>query len=152
MPAGGFPGWSAGLLPALQALVMPAVALAMPQAGVLTRVARAAVLETMPVDALARRALDDLSRLLDLERPAIDGACVGTHAHLFGADRWSRGAYTYSSVGGATAPEALQAPVDDTLFFAGEYTDPEDAGTVEAALASGRRSAAQVLERLDGRR
>ncbi|MFB2606115.1 ABC transporter permease, partial [Rhizobium phaseoli] len=50
MPAGGFPGWGAGLLPALQALVLPAFALAMPQAGVLTRVARSAVLETMHED------------------------------------------------------------------------------------------------------
>ncbi|MBB3388647.1 peptide/nickel transport system permease protein [Rhizobium sp. BK275] len=50
MPAGGFPGWDAGLLPALQALLMPAVALALPQAGVLTRVARSAVLDTMHED------------------------------------------------------------------------------------------------------
>jgi peptide/nickel transport system permease protein len=50
MPAGGFPGWEAGFLPALQALLMPAVALALPQAGVLTRVARSAVLDTMHED------------------------------------------------------------------------------------------------------
>ena len=50
MPAGGFPGWDAGLLPALHALVMPAVALALPQAGVLTRVTRSAVLDTMHED------------------------------------------------------------------------------------------------------
>ena len=50
MPAGGFSGWDAGLLPALQALVMPAVALALPQAGVLTRVTRSAVLDTMHED------------------------------------------------------------------------------------------------------
>lgn len=56
MPAGGFPGWNEGFLPALQALVMPAVALAMPQAGVLTRVARSAVLETMHED-FARTAM-----------------------------------------------------------------------------------------------
>jgi monoamine oxidase len=113
---------------------------------------RAAVLETTPVDALVRQALDDLSRLLGLDRGAIDGACVGTHVHLFGSDPWSRGAYTYSGVGGASAPADMQVPHEDTLFFAGEYTDPEDVGTVDAALASGRRSAAQVLARLDGRR
>ncbi len=50
MPAGGFPGWEAGFLPALQALLMPAVALALPQAGVLTRVSRSAVLDTMHED------------------------------------------------------------------------------------------------------
>ncbi|MGR9169995.1 ABC transporter permease [Rhizobium sp. KDH_Rht_773_N] len=50
MPAGGFPGWEGGFLPALQALLMPAVALALPQAGVLTRVSRSAVLDTMHED------------------------------------------------------------------------------------------------------
>tara|TARA_R110002051_G_scaffold27322_3_gene65812 strand:- start:10690 stop:11637 length:948 start_codon:yes stop_codon:yes gene_type:complete len=50
MPAGGFPGWEAGLLAGFQALLLPAVALALPQAGVLTRVSRAAVLEVMNED------------------------------------------------------------------------------------------------------
>nr|WP_246413733.1 ABC transporter permease [Martelella radicis] len=44
-PAGGFPGWEAGFLAALNALVLPAIALAIPQAAVLTRVTRTAVLE-----------------------------------------------------------------------------------------------------------
>lgn len=50
MPAGGFPGWRSGLVPAFQALLLPALALALPQAGVLTRVARSAVLETIHED------------------------------------------------------------------------------------------------------
>ncbi len=50
MPAGGFPGWNAGVCAALKALVLPTVALALPQAGVLTRVTRAAVLEVMDED------------------------------------------------------------------------------------------------------
>jgi peptide/nickel transport system permease protein len=50
MPAGGFPGWGAGVWPAVMALLMPAVALALPQAGVLTRVTRSAVLETLNED------------------------------------------------------------------------------------------------------
>src|SRR5690606_23831631 len=50
MPAGGFPGWDAGIVAALKALVLPAIALALPQAAVLTRVARSAVLENMHED------------------------------------------------------------------------------------------------------
>ncbi|WP_176085001.1 ABC transporter permease [Martelella sp. HB161492] len=45
LPAGGFPGWEAGFWPALKALILPSVALAIPQAAVLTRVTRAAVIE-----------------------------------------------------------------------------------------------------------
>jgi peptide/nickel transport system permease protein len=50
VPAGGFPGWEAGLGPALAALVLPAIALALPQAAVLIRVTRSAVLETLNED------------------------------------------------------------------------------------------------------
>ncbi|MBU0801583.1 MAG: ABC transporter permease [Alphaproteobacteria bacterium] len=44
-PAGGFPGWDAGFWIALKALLLPSIALAIPQAAVLTRVTRAAVIE-----------------------------------------------------------------------------------------------------------
>ena len=50
MPAGGFPGWGNGVWPALKALALPAIALALPQAGVLTRVTRSAVLDILHED------------------------------------------------------------------------------------------------------
>jgi peptide/nickel transport system permease protein len=49
-PAGGFPGWGAGAGAALHALVLPALALALPQAAVLTRVARSSALEVIGRD------------------------------------------------------------------------------------------------------
>ncbi|MCW1753902.1 ABC transporter permease [Rhizobium acaciae] len=76
MPAGGFPGWSAGLTPALQALVMPAVALAMPQAGVLTRVARSAVLDTMHEDFARTAVAKGLSRSAVLWRHIVPNALI----------------------------------------------------------------------------
>ncbi len=48
--AGGFPGWEAGFWPALKALILPAVALAAPQAAILARVLRTALLDTMNED------------------------------------------------------------------------------------------------------
>ncbi|MGP2492834.1 ABC transporter permease [Mesorhizobium sp. PUT5] len=50
VPAGGFPGWSAGAGPALKALVLPAVALALPQAAILARVTRSALVEVLSED------------------------------------------------------------------------------------------------------
>ncbi|HEV7369655.1 ABC transporter permease [Arenibaculum sp.] len=50
LPAGGFPGWQAGIGPALAALVLPAVSLALTEAAILARVARSAVLETLGED------------------------------------------------------------------------------------------------------
>jgi monoamine oxidase len=35
--------------------------------------------------------------------------------------------------------------VDDTLYFAGEATDIEEAGPVGGALASGQRAAREIL-------
>ncbi|WP_126975109.1 ABC transporter permease [Frigidibacter oleivorans] len=49
LPAGGFPGWSDPAA-ALRALILPAVALALPQAAILARVLRAALIETMAED------------------------------------------------------------------------------------------------------
>jgi ABC-type dipeptide/oligopeptide/nickel transport system permease component/ABC-type transport system substrate-binding protein len=43
-PASGFPGWQAGIGPALTALILPTLALALPQAAQIARVARAALL------------------------------------------------------------------------------------------------------------
>lgn len=76
MPAGGFPGWNGGLLPALKALVMPAVALALPQAGVLTRVARSAVLDTMHEDFARTAVAKGLSRSTVLWRHIVPNALV----------------------------------------------------------------------------
>jgi len=54
LPAGGFPGWSAA--GAIAALLLPAVALALPRAAVLGRMTRAALLEVLeePYVAVAR--------------------------------------------------------------------------------------------------
>ena len=48
--AGGFPGWSAGVGPAMRALTLPAIALAMPQAAILARVLRQALIDTLHED------------------------------------------------------------------------------------------------------
>nr|CAD6407352.1 ABC transporter permease [Rhizobium sp. Q54] len=50
MPAGGFPGWQEGFGAGMQALLLPAIALALPQAAVLTRVTRTAVLDNIGED------------------------------------------------------------------------------------------------------
>jgi peptide/nickel transport system permease protein len=48
--AGGFPGWDAGLLVGLKALLLPAIALALPQASILARVMRSSLLDTLHED------------------------------------------------------------------------------------------------------
>jgi len=62
------------------------------------------------------------------------------------ADPYARGGYSYVTVGGRGAREILAAPLEDTLYFAGEATDTEgEAGTVAGALRSGIRAARRIL-------
>jgi monoamine oxidase len=90
---------------------------------------------------LVRQALASVRSVFrDAEDP--DAAYV----HDWQADPWARGAYSYVRVGGEGAREALAAPLEDTLFFAGEAADTEgEAGTVAGALQSGMRAAREVL-------
>ena len=61
------------------------------------------------------------------------------------ADRYARGGYSYLRAGGKGAREALRRPLRRTLYFAGEATDSEEAGTVAGALRSGIRAAREIL-------
>jgi peptide/nickel transport system permease protein len=64
--AGGFPGWSeedgGGLWPGIQALLLPAMALAAVQTAILTRVTRSAVLDTLREDFVRTARAKGLSR------------------------------------------------------------------------------------------
>jgi len=82
------------------------------------------------------------ARLIFGVRPALSAALM----HDWRSDPFARGAYSYVLIGGKGARESLAAPVADTLYFAGEATDPEESGTVGGALASGVRAARQALE------
>lgn len=74
-------------------------------------------------------------------RALLAAACAQDWMH----DPFSRGGYSYVLVGGMGAREELGAPLDDTVFFAGEATDSEEPGTVAAALRSGQRAAREAL-------
>lgn len=60
--SGGFPGWEAGIGPALRALFLPAVALALSEAAILSRVTRSAMLETLGQDYIRTARAKGLSR------------------------------------------------------------------------------------------
>jgi peptide/nickel transport system permease protein len=74
--AGGFPGWEAGLGPALKALILPAVALALPQAAILARVLRSALIETLGQDYIRTARAKGLTRGQALRRHALRNALI----------------------------------------------------------------------------
>ncbi|MDJ0367451.1 NAD(P)/FAD-dependent oxidoreductase [Hymenobacter sp. H14-R3] len=101
-----------------------------------------------PAEAVLQQALESLSYLLDKSLHEIEAQLVGYYVHNWGNEPYAYGAYSYPTVGGATARAALAAPVADTLFFAGEGVyEGLAAGTVEAALVSGQVAARTLLAR-----
>ncbi|SNT73946.1 ABC transporter permease [Paracoccus seriniphilus] len=75
-PPGGFPGWDAGFGPAFSALVLPSIALAIPQAAVLTRVTRAAVIEVANEDFVRTARAKGLSRNRALWRHTVPNSLL----------------------------------------------------------------------------
>jgi len=72
--AGGFPGFEEGILPALGALLLPAIALALPQAAILARVTRSAVVEVLGEDYIRTARAKGLSGRTVLWRHAVRNA------------------------------------------------------------------------------
>jgi len=90
-------------------------------------------------------AFESLGTLFGISRRRARSLIVATHFHDWSRDPFSRGAYSYQTVGGAGAPARLARPIEDTLFFAGEATERLTSGTVPAAVISGRRAAKRAL-------
>lgn len=97
-------------------------------------------------DALLAAALRSVGMVFGQER-ALKAQLDAALVQDWQADPCSRGGYSYVRVGGEGARERLAEPLDDTLYFAGEATDVEEAGTVAGALRSGERGAREVLKK-----
>jgi peptide/nickel transport system permease protein len=76
LPAGGFPGWSAGLWAGLRSLILPAVSLAVVQAAILARVTRSAVLDMLREDFVRTARAKGLSRGAALRRHVLRNAMI----------------------------------------------------------------------------
>ncbi|MEQ9639983.1 MAG: ABC transporter permease [Alphaproteobacteria bacterium] len=74
--AGGFAGWDAGMLPALQSLLLPAIALAAFQVAVLARITRSSVLEVAREDFVRTARAKGLSRRATLWRHVLRNALI----------------------------------------------------------------------------
>jgi monoamine oxidase len=65
--------------------------------------------------------------------------------HRWGADPFARGSYSYARPGAADARQALAAPVDGRLFFAGEACSLRDFSTAHGAWLTGIAAAEQAI-------
>jgi monoamine oxidase len=102
---------------------------------------------TMDHSRISDLALEDAARIFSLSTAVLRERLIGSHWHDWQADSYARGAYSYVPAGSLDASERMTQPCKDTLYFAGEHTDVEGHwGTVHAALNSGLRAAAQLLQ------
>ncbi|MEO1679203.1 MAG: ABC transporter permease [Pseudomonadota bacterium] len=74
--AGGFPGWEAGVWAGMKALTLPAVALALPQASILARVMRSALIETLASDYMRTARAKGLSEGRAIRAHALRNAMI----------------------------------------------------------------------------
>lgn len=75
-PAGGFPGWEKSVSGSFMALVLPAIALALPQAAILTRVMRSALLDVLGEDFMRTARAKGLSPRQTLWRHGLRNAMI----------------------------------------------------------------------------
>lgn len=96
---------------------------------------------------ITERALQTLSDLLGRSVGHLQGILERAYVHDWQSDPFSLGAYSYGKVGADGAQQTIAAPLQNTLFFAGEATDTTGHnGTVHAAIASGYRAANEILQ------
>lgn len=76
LPAGGFPGWQAGAAAAFRSLALPALALALPQAAILARVTRSAMLDTLQEDFVRTARAKGLGEAVTVLRHALRNALI----------------------------------------------------------------------------
>ncbi len=74
--AGGFPGWDSGFFVAMKSLTLPAIALALPQASILTRVMRSSLLDVLNEDFMRTARAKGLSKRAALWKHALRNAMI----------------------------------------------------------------------------
>jgi len=106
---------------------------------------RAKSLAERGVGGITDAAVHGIASAFKMSRRVIEQMVEGAWTHDWEHDPLSRGAYSYSRVGGAESPAELAKPIRGTLFFAGEAADSDKRnGTVHGAIATGHRAAKQV--------
>jgi len=93
-------------------------------------------------------AIATLAKVFRKSRAEIEDGIDAIRAIDWGEDPWTRGGYCVIPVGGKSAQEDLQRPVEGTLFFTGEALNPPHMGTVHGAAEAGEITARRLLASL----
>ena len=101
----------------------------------------------MTDDELLQTALISLSRIFKLSVDELNARLAAWNVVNWTVDPFTLGSYSYDTMPSHSAKAVLNKPVENTLFFVGEYLYEGTAmGTVEAALSSGGMVAKMILD------
>ena len=93
---------------------------------------------------ITRQALHSLESVFGGLPPA-DLQLEAAYLHNWQRDPFARGAYSYVAVGNSEARRTLGAPLEETLFFAGEACSYASFSTAHGAYETGAAAAEQAL-------
>jgi monoamine oxidase len=98
---------------------------------------------------ICEQAVQALARVLHIPVERCREELVQAFTHNWQTDPYSCGAYSHVAVGGSEVQREFAAPLQNTIFFAGEATNFQGHhGTVHGAIASGYRAADEILSSL----
>ncbi len=100
-----------------------------------------------PDTEVLEQGLRSLANIFKIDFEELKNKLVAYRIMNWTADPFTRGSYAYDTVDAPEARKVLNRPVEDTIFFTGEYLyDGTAMGTVEAALTSGLQVAERILK------
>jgi monoamine oxidase len=105
----------------------------------------AEVLDRLSDGAIRQAALRSIAIPTGQKLTALARALTGFRCVHWSREPFIEGAYAVVPLGADGAMDVLATPVAGTLYFAGEATHPEHAGTVHGAFESGVRAARELL-------
>jgi monoamine oxidase len=97
-------------------------------------------------EVLLQMAIDSLSYIFQMTHNEVMSEIVNSHVMNWTKEPFTRGAYAYKTIHTTSAVKVLAAPIEDTIFFAGEALyEGSEMGTVEAALKNALEVAGKVI-------
>lgn len=95
---------------------------------------------------LLKLSLQSLANIFGIDITTLKSKLVAETIINWTAEPFTLGSYAYDTVGAHQSREVLRQPLEDTIYFAGEYLYEGPAmGTVEAALSSGQEAAKEMI-------
>lgn len=98
-------------------------------------------------EVILAEALQSLANIFKRDVEELKDMLVAFNIVNWTKEAYTHGSYGYDTIEAHASRKVLNEPVDDTIFFAGEYLYEGPAmGTVEAALTSGEEMAKKMVE------